>query len=66
MNKFVDQHNPCVLVTMPSLVPLASSQNKVYWHLLYFQNVLWSKNRIQDPFQNKVFTKTCIYKTTGI
>jgi hypothetical protein len=43
MNKLVDQHNPCVLVIMPSLVLLAFSPNKVTWHLLYFQNVLFSK-----------------------
>jgi hypothetical protein len=42
-NKFMDQHNPCVLVIMPSFVLLDLVPNKVSWHLLYFLNVLFSK-----------------------
>jgi hypothetical protein len=59
MNKIVDQHNPCVLVIMPSFVLLAFSPNKVSWHLFYFlKNVLFSKIGAKTNFKkSKVFTK---------
>jgi hypothetical protein len=65
-NKFVCQLNLVFLWLGHILCYKPFSRNRVSWHLLYFQNVLWSKNRSQDPFQNKEFTKTSIYNTTGI
>jgi hypothetical protein len=65
MNKFVDQHNPCVLVIMPPFVFLAFSPNKVSWHLLYFQNVLFSKIGAKTNFKTKALPKVSIYKTIG-
>jgi hypothetical protein len=65
MNKFVEQHNPCVLVVMPSIVLLAFSQNKVPWHLLCFQNVLISKIGAKTHFKTRALPKLSISKTTG-
>jgi hypothetical protein len=59
-NKFVGQLNLVFLWSGHLLCYKPFSRNRVSWHLLYFQNVLWSKNRSQDQFQNKVFTKTSI------
>jgi hypothetical protein len=65
MNKFEDQHNPCVLVIMPSFVLPAFSPNKVSWHLLYSQNVLFSKIGAKTNFKTRALPKLIIYKTTG-
>jgi hypothetical protein len=59
MNKFVDQHNPCVLEIMPPFVLLAFPPNKVSWHLYYFKkNLIFPKIGAKTYFQDKSFTKT--------
>jgi hypothetical protein len=65
MNKFVDQHNPCVLVIMPSLVPLAFSQNKVSWHLLYFQMFYGLKIGAKTHFKTRPLPKLVFIKLQG-
>jgi hypothetical protein len=66
MNKFVDQHNPCVLVIMPSFVPLAFSQNKVSWHLLFlFKKFYGLKIGAKTHFKTRFFTKLVFIKLQG-
>jgi hypothetical protein len=64
MNKFVDKHNPCVLVIMPSLVPLAFFLKIEYLGTSFIFKMLYGpKIGAKTYFRTKSLLST--YKTLG-
>jgi hypothetical protein len=66
MNKFVDQLNLCVLVIMPSFVPLAFSPTQSILAPPLFQPILISQKQEPIPiFKTRAVPKLGLSKTTG-